>query len=152
MFVLRVNFKGHSVVTNLHGCNATHRLISPNMHVRIDYGNDKLYGAAVMETILKLQNDPPKILSFTDDAVQDLQPKSEGPQGARPVRAATTPNPVPTGGRSPRFKDQVQSVLDCGHHENAPAAYGTSTMEPIMVQAVPVRNGRDPIGRHSDDT
>jgi hypothetical protein len=93
IFVLRVDVSRRSeLIVQLFGCHAEHPLIDGDMHVRISYHDGNLLGDAVMETIVQMQLDPPKILSFTDDEVKAMQPM-------RPP-VAPTPTPDPPAARN----------------------------------------------------
>jgi hypothetical protein len=86
IFVLRVDVSRRSeLIVQLFGCHAEHPLIDGDMHVRISYHDGNLLGAAVMESIVQMQLDPPKILSFTDDEVKAMQP----------IRPPVAPTPTP---------------------------------------------------------
>jgi hypothetical protein len=76
IFVLRVDVSRPSEppIVQVFGCVAEHPLIDADMHVRISYHDGKLLGAAVMETIVQMQSNPPKILCFTDNEVKAMQP------------------------------------------------------------------------------
>jgi hypothetical protein len=87
IFVLRVDVTRRSeLIVQLFGCHAEHPLLDADMFVRISYHDDKMLGAAVMETIIQMQLNPPKILSFTDEEVRAMQP-------TRPVAPTPSPNP-----------------------------------------------------------
>jgi hypothetical protein len=116
---LRVDFKGEAIVTQLRGCE----LVDADTHVQISYGEDKSFGAAVMETILQLQMIPPKILRFTDDDVYAMQPpdvQNKYPRVAidEPVEQQTPKKTTPFG-QSLLFKDQMRMVSERGRHGNA---------------------------------
>jgi hypothetical protein len=92
IFVLRVDVSRRSeLIVQLFGCHAEHPLIGGDMHVRISYHDGNLLGDAVMETIVQMQLDPPKILSFTDEEVKAMQPIPP---------AAPTPSPDPPAARN----------------------------------------------------
>jgi hypothetical protein len=109
IFVLRVDVSRRSEppIVQVFGCRAEHPLIDADMYVRISYHDDKLLGAAVMETIVSMQSNPPKILSFTDYEVQAMQPirpiaptpsSSDHPPAARnhdPVEGIAIPVAIP---------------------------------------------------------
>jgi hypothetical protein len=74
ILVLRVDVTSTEPRVKLLGCQAQHPLIDPEMHVQIAYHDGKLLGAALMDSIVQLQLDPPRILWFTDDEVMAMQP------------------------------------------------------------------------------
>lgn len=74
ILVLRVDVTSAEPRVKLFGCQAQHPLIDPEMHIRIAYHDGKLLGAALMDSIVQLQLNPPRILSFTDDEVMAMQP------------------------------------------------------------------------------
>jgi hypothetical protein len=74
ILVLRVDVTRTEPRVTLFGCQAQHPLIDPDMHVRIAYHDGKLLGAALIDSIVQLQLNPPRILWFTDDEVMAMQP------------------------------------------------------------------------------
>jgi hypothetical protein len=74
ILVLRVDVTRTEPRVKLFGCQAQHPLIDPDMHFRIAYHDGKLLGAALMDSIVQLQLNPPRILWFTDDEVMAMQP------------------------------------------------------------------------------
>lgn len=72
VFVLRVDCRAEPMV-QLFGCRAEHPLIDSDMHVRIAFHDSKLLGAALMDTIVQMQLNPPRILGFTDESVRAIQ-------------------------------------------------------------------------------
>jgi hypothetical protein len=87
-FVLRIDLTGSEPLVKLFGCVAKHPLLDADMYVRIAYHDNKLLGAAVMETIVQMQWNPPLILYFTDDEVEAMQPPVPPDNEAAPVNEA----------------------------------------------------------------
>jgi hypothetical protein len=87
-FVLRIDLTGTEPLVQLFGCVAEHPLLDADMYVRIACHDNKLLGAAVMETIVQMQSNPPRILSFTDNEVEAMQPPVPPVNEAAPVNEA----------------------------------------------------------------
>jgi hypothetical protein len=138
VFALRIDCQAAPIV-KLYGCQAQHPLLDADMHVRIGYRDDYLLGAAVMETILQMQLDPPMILCFTDADLKAIQPRRAhalDSNGIPQVQSRSHSYQV-------ELKDQMlQTVVEVGDN-NTLDAFESSSI--ILVHAEPVKDGIDTV-------
>lgn len=122
VYVLRVDCSNNEFAVSLYGMRAQHSLIDGEGHVRMARG--KLLGAALMETVVQLQMQPPLILEVTEAAVQALQ---RTPSGRNIIEQAQQQQPSFLTAPSFSYPDQ----LEHRHHRRQPSVDPPSSAMPM---------------------